>query len=103
MVNGSQGTVFIEIYKHEKPWLFNIDEHDDSKFYKSITQASNLQLSHSYDMNASPAGIQVLQIMPYLTYNYDEMNDRDFFGGTTGKDTMLWNYNNYWKARNYIP
>lgn len=31
------GVVFIEIKRHERPWLFNLDEYDDSKFYKSIT------------------------------------------------------------------
>ena len=102
MVNQSPGTIFIEVYKHDKPWLFNIDEHDDAKFYKSVTQAANLN-SHSYDQGISPGGIQVLSMMPYLTYNSDEMTDRDFFGGTTGKDTMLWNFNSYWKTRNYIP
>ena len=36
----SPGVVFIEIKRHEKPWLFNLDEHDDSKFYKSVTLAT---------------------------------------------------------------
>ena len=57
LINQSNGTMFIEVMKQEKPWLFNIDEHDDSKFYKSVTQASNLQQSNTHDITNSPAAI----------------------------------------------
>ena len=29
MISGSSGTVFIEVAKQEKPWLFMIDEYDE--------------------------------------------------------------------------
>lgn len=30
------GVIFIELKKHDKPWLFNLDEYDESRFYKPV-------------------------------------------------------------------
>ena len=37
LLNIVQGVVFIEIRRHERPWLFSLDEYDENRFYRSVT------------------------------------------------------------------
>ena len=31
------------------------------------------------------------------------MTDREYFGGQSAKDSLVFSYNAYWKHRNYLP
>lgn len=68
-------TVFVEVLKPDKPWLFNIGQDskefnsfgkaqnskDESIFYRSVTIAQNLEsFSHAHEVTASPIAVQVL-------------------------------------------
>ena len=62
----TQVTIFIEVRRKDLPWLFTLDCDDESRFYKSVTQATTA--SNGIEVSASPMAVQVLQAMPYLSF-----------------------------------
>ena len=61
--------------------MFNLDEYDEHKFYKSVTQATSHQMTQAHSVTATAAAVNVLQTMPYIAYQPNFMSDKEYFGG----------------------